>query len=244
MRSKFVSPTFFAATAMVGLGLIGCSSSDDETGSNGQSLSEDASLSEVISGVSGSDEYQVTYDSVDAEGTKGRYTIAVKGEKTYAAFDFDSSSLGDSGFESIAIDDGESSYNCGDPLGVGGQGSEPSEVCYSSPSGQGESDVPSLRDLFNPAGLVAGLANAGAETGPDGTEDIAGHEARCFKVEEQTIGKGRLCVHLELGVPLLLEGTDPEGAHYSSRATEVKAEVDDSIFEPPYEIKDYPIPTG
>jgi hypothetical protein len=244
MRLKFVSPTFFAATAVVGLGLIGCSSSDDETGSNGQSLSEDASLSEVISGASGSDEYQVTYDSLDAEGTKGRYTIAVKGEKTYAAFDFDSSSLGGSGFESISIDDGTSSYTCGDPLGIAGQGSEPSEVCYGSPSGQGESDLPSLRDLFDPAGLVAGLANAGAETGPDGSEEIAGQEARCFKVEEQNIGKGRLCVHLELGIPLLLEGTDPEGARYSSRATEVKGEVDDATFEPPFEVKDYPIPSG
>ena len=243
MRIQPVPSLRFAVPAILGLALMGCSSSGEDASSGSGSKDDDASLRDIISGAS-SDEYRVTYEARDADGTKGRYSIAVKGGKTYAAFDFESGSLGESGFESISIDDGTTSYNCGDPLGIYGQGSEPTEVCYSSPSGQGESDLPSLRDFFDPAGLAAGLANSGAETGPDGTEEIAGQEARCFKVEEETLGKGRLCVDPELGIPLLFEGTDPEGAKYSSRATEVQAEVDDSIFEPPYEVKDYPIPTG
>jgi hypothetical protein len=229
-------------SAMMVAALMACSS-DNQESRDEEAAEQDVSLRELVAKADAG-EYQVTYEGVDAEGTTGRYSIAVKGDKTYGAFDFDTGSLGESGYESISIDDGTISYNCGDLFGIGGDGSEPTEVCYSSPSGQNESDLPSLRDLFNPAGVAASLADSVAEPERDGSEEIAGREGRCFKVDHEILGKGRACVDPELGIPLLIDATDPEGVEFSSRATDVKSEVDDSLFEPPYPVEDYPDPTG
>jgi hypothetical protein len=111
-------------------------------------------------------------------------------------------------------------------------------VCYQSES-MDESDLPSLRDMFNPAGLGLGLSGAQAER--DGSESIAGRKAKCFKIDgiDEVISSGRICVEGSIGVPLLMEGTDSEGATFSQRATDLKEKVDDDIFEPPYEVKDF-----
>jgi hypothetical protein len=225
-----------SAALVVALVVIACSDDNQESREEG-AVEEDISLRELVTKARAG-EYHVTYDVKDAEGAEGQITVAVKDDKTFVEANFGEGPGTEGGIESISIDDGSTSYSCGDTFGLLSEGEEGGEVCYGAPSSQ-ENDIPSLRDFFNPVGLAEGLASAG-QAEADGTESIAGQDVRCFKVNTLELS-GRVCVEEELGVPLLLEGTDPDDASFSWRATELRDEVDDSVFEPPYEVKDYPV---
>jgi hypothetical protein len=215
---------------------VGCSNDGEEARVGG---GDDTSLGDLVSKLDGA-EYWVSYDSTSADGSNGVLTVAVSGEKTYVSMDF-AGGTGQAGLSGILIEDGANSYSCdglANLFGLFGGASSDSNVCYRSDTTK-ENDMPSLRDFFNPAALAQALA--GAQTGSDGNESIAGREARCFKIEGvEAISSGRICVEDSIGVPLLIEGVDDEGARFSQHARELRDEVDDSVFEPPYEMKDYP----
>jgi hypothetical protein len=224
--------TWIPIGAIIVATLMACSGGKPESGD--EDTAGNISLQELVAKAD-SGEYHVAYDAKGADGSQGPLEVAVKGDKTFVSVDFEPGQGTEGGVQSIFIDNGSTSYTCGDLFGVFGDTSDAGEVCYSAPSSE-ENDIPTLRDLFDPVGLAKGLASAGEADG-DGTESIAGRDGRCFKVKSIDLS-GRLCVEQGLGVPLLLEGSDP--ASFSWRATELKDEVDDSVFEPPYEVKDFP----
>ncbi len=225
-------------TAVLLLCLSACSGGEEEA-SVEQAAGDDASLSDLVSRLDGA-EYWVTYDSSSADAANGLLTVAVKDEKTYVSMDFAGGS-DQAGFSGILIEDGTNSYSCGglaNLFGLFGGASSETNVCYRSDT-TNENDMPSLRDFFNPAGL--GLALSGAQAERDGNEFIAEREAKCFKIAGiEAISSGRICVEGSIGVPLLVEGVDDEGARFSQRAKEMRDQVDDTVFEPPYEVKGYP----
>jgi len=235
MALRDIGTLLLACLLLPGLAVAACSDGE-EAGRDQTATDDDISLRDLVR-KAGNGEYLVTYEVRQVGGTNGQYTIALKGEKTYGAFDFGESG-GGSGRKSIEIDDGTTSYSCGDALGLWGDQPDASPVCHGTSASPRENDMPHLRHFFNPAGVAVYLASVGAETGRDGSVLIAGRTAKCYKVEDQsTIGKGRVCLEEALGVPLLIETTDAEGLESSSCATEFRDQVGDSIFQPPYPVR-------
>jgi hypothetical protein len=89
-RSGAARPLFALVAALVLVLLVAACSSEEEASVTREG--DDPSWDELVARLKNA-EYQVTYDSTDATGSHGQLTVAVKGEKTYVAFDFEGDQL-------------------------------------------------------------------------------------------------------------------------------------------------------
>lgn len=174
-------------------------------------------------------QFQATYEVKVSDGPdKATVTLVIKAGKS--AFTIKAEDL-----EVTVIDDGQSSFLCGDLGGlVGGRGGK---ACYKSPrnqAGPGSELIGAFQGL-NPSELVEELG-AGANVQRDGSQTIAGRKASCFKVSSPE-GQGRICLDESLGVVLLIEGKF-DGEDGTFKATKFSDKVSDDAFKPPYGVKD------
>src|SRR5437867_10798557 len=103
MALRDIGTLLLACLLLPGLAVAACSDGE-EAGRDQTATDDDISLRDLVR-KAGNGEYLVTYEVRQVGGTNGQYTIALKGEKTYGAFDFGESG-GGSGRKSIEIDDG------------------------------------------------------------------------------------------------------------------------------------------
>jgi hypothetical protein len=128
----------------------------------------------------------------------------------------------------ISIRDGESVFLCTDTEGE--------QECIRFPE---DSELAgTLVPVVDVDSIIEDAAEEGAEVKEIDGREIAGVDAKCYDVKDDT-GSGVLCASEDDGVMLLLDGTF-DGEESKFEAIEYTASADDGAFEPPYPFSELP----
>jgi len=202
---------------------------EGDGGEEGETPTEDAGNG---SGGSFSDRAQ-DYEAVSGKTT---YTLSSTGseDQTWTIYSEGSNSridiTADDGTVTTIIQTADASYLCSE------------DTCVESPAAAG-SLADAFIGLFGTSAISAAAANIADADVDSFDEEIAGEDAKCFKVTGETVagqgaGDATWCFADDgLLLRALFEGG---GVTTGFEATEVSRDVSDADFEPPYDVIDIP----
>lgn len=179
---------------------------------------QNAKLSDLLKDSASKTFYVVySFETTGSGAVKGTMTIAQKPPKSLNSFDIQ----GQGAF--ATINDGQQTYTCNR------LGAQPSGVCQKTGAGPGAGLT-----FFNLAAFAA-VASQVPDVKEIAGRTIAGHDARCFDYTASG-SPSTVCVDKKDGMLLYVQ-TDTGGNKMTIGATEVKASVDDKVFDLPYKVQ-------
>jgi outer membrane lipoprotein-sorting protein len=197
--------------------------SGDDGGDDGGETDPFAELDELTSDLE-SITGQISYDITSTDGTTSSMTFYAKPPNSR----YDSS---DGSTTSTVIYTPETTYIC----------DSSTESCFSTP-GSGDSSAAGLLGAFLSPDVLQAYVGAAELAGLDvniSDESFNGIDAQCFAWDEDTedgINRGKFCFSND-GVLVYEEFVDDSGTT-TLEATAYSSDVDDSAFEPPYDVTD------
>jgi hypothetical protein len=123
------------------------------------------------------------------------------------------------------INDGQQTYSCTK------LGAQPAGICQKSGGAGAAAGV----SFFNLAAMAQTASVAPDSKEIDGRK-VAGRDARCFQYAPAGGPASIMCVDKQSGLMVYLETNESSGK-MTITATEIKASVDDKVFELPYKVQ-------
>lgn len=197
---------------------------DEPTDEGADAFQDLLNLGEGIDAVTG----QITYEfSTTSAGTTTTSTMTYYMAPPNSRVDFETG-----GAVIIAITKPDISYSCTES---GGQG-----LCFEGEGGTGESLLPIVEQWTDAEQLGAYLDALGDADVDIFDDTIAGQDASCYTVTGNVGGEVTSTFCFSDSGLMLLASNESAGSGYEMRAIEASDDVDDSVFEPPYEILTIP----